>query len=204
MYVDLAPENGGFPINISENGMAFQGIRPLEKNQEICITIKLDGIGETVIAIAKVVWLTASRKGGGLQFVDLPDASQRLIRNWISLQREIDHTKQSAILTISRVKVKGRSPAPVAPPEHDDSASLAKVAAEKSQKLSFRAKRGISLRCKSKKREIPRRTRRLGMTKLWVFPQPVKPRRLSPHRRQVHYCLQPKRVNNYAESHFQS
>ena len=131
MYVDLAPENGGFPINISENGMAFQGIRPLEKNQEICITIKLDGIGETVIAIAKVVWLTASRKGGGLQFVDLPDASQRLIRNWISLQREIDHTKQSAILTISRVKVKGRSPAPVAPPEHDDSASLAKVAAEK-------------------------------------------------------------------------
>jgi hypothetical protein len=131
MYVDLAPENGGFPINISEHGMAFQGIRPLEKNQEICITIKLDGIGETVVAIAKVVWLTASRKGGGLQFVDLPDASQRLIRNWISLQKEIDHTKQSAILTISRVKVKGRSPAPLAPPEHDDSASLAKVAAEK-------------------------------------------------------------------------
>jgi hypothetical protein len=65
MYVDLGPENGGFPINISEHGMAFQGVRPLEKNQEICITIKLDGIGETVIATAKVVWLTASRKGGG-------------------------------------------------------------------------------------------------------------------------------------------
>src|SRR5665213_328687 len=41
--------------------------------------------------------------------------------------------------------------------------------------LSFRAKRGISLRSKSNIREIPRRKTCLGMTTILFFPQPVKP-----------------------------
>ena len=44
----------------------------------------------------------------------------------------------------------------------------------KSQVLSFRAKRGISLRFSPKKREIPRRRTRLGMTKLRLFPPPFR------------------------------
>jgi hypothetical protein len=64
MYVELGPENGGFPINISEEGMTFQGVRLLEKDQEICVTFKLHGTDESVTAMAKIVWLTESRKGG--------------------------------------------------------------------------------------------------------------------------------------------
>jgi hypothetical protein len=46
---------------------------------------------------------------------------------------------------------------------------------KKSFILSFRAKRGISLRSKSNKREILRRNARLGMTTVGLFPQPVQP-----------------------------
>jgi outer membrane biosynthesis protein TonB len=101
MYLDLGPENGGFPIDISEEGMAFQGIRPLQKDEEICIAIKLDGINEPVTAIARIVWLTESRKAGALQFVDLPEASRNHIRQWIELQRKAESPQHSAEMRIS-------------------------------------------------------------------------------------------------------
>lgn len=101
MYLDLGPENGGFPINISEEGMAFQGIRPLQKDEEICIAIKLDGINEPVTAIARIVWLTESRKAGALQFVDLPEASRNHIRQWIELQRKAESPQHSAEMRVS-------------------------------------------------------------------------------------------------------
>ena len=120
VYADLGFENGGFPINISEDGMAFQGIRVLEKNQTIRITFKLHDINESVTATAKIVWLTDSRKGGGLQFIDLPEASQRLIDNWISRQRLVGSPKESSTATIPHVEAKGLPSAPATPlvPNH--------------------------------------------------------------------------------------
>jgi TonB family protein len=127
VYADLGPENGGFPINISEDGMAFQGIRPLEKNQTICITFKLYGIDESVTAMAKIAWLTESRKGGALQFIDLPEESRRLINNWIMLQKQAGNPKQTPTATISHVEVKGLPFAPAVPLVADHGNSSAKT-----------------------------------------------------------------------------
>ena len=107
MYVDLGPDNGGFSINISEDGMAFQGIRPLENNQEICVTFKLDGIDEAVTATAKIVWLTESRKAGALQFIDFPEASRRAVSDWIALQKQADAARHDAAARTSQVKAMG-------------------------------------------------------------------------------------------------
>jgi protein TonB len=106
MYVELGPQNGGFPINISEEGMAFQGIRPLQKDEEIRIAFKLDGINEPVTATARVVWVTESGKAGALQFVDLPEASRNHIRQWIELQRKAESPQHSAEMKISPGKPK--------------------------------------------------------------------------------------------------
>jgi TonB family protein len=103
MYVELGPENGGFPINISEEGMTFQGVRPLQKDQEICVTFKLHGTDESVTAVAKIVWLTESRKGGGLQFIDLPESSRRLINDWMSLQRNDSGPPKKPAAAMSRL-----------------------------------------------------------------------------------------------------
>ncbi len=117
IYLDLGHENGGFPINISEEGMAFQGIRPLQKDEEICIAFKLDGISEPVTAMARIVWLTESRKAGALQFVDLPEASRNRIRQWIELQRKAESPQHSAEMKISpgkpRPKPEEAAPVPV-------------------------------------------------------------------------------------------
>lgn len=84
MYVDLGPENGGFPINVSEGGMAFQGIQPLEKDQLVHINFKLPGITNSVESAAQIAWLNDLGKGGGLRFIDLPDCTRRQINEWLS------------------------------------------------------------------------------------------------------------------------
>lgn len=86
-YAYLGPGNGGFPINLSEDGASFQGVLPLRKDQEICIVFKLEGIEEMVAANAKIVWLTETRKGGGLQFVTMTEFSRGLIRQWIAQRK---------------------------------------------------------------------------------------------------------------------
>ena len=127
VYVDLGSENGGFTININEDGMAFHGIRPLEKDQDICITFKLPGIDESLTATAKIVWLADSRKGGALQFVDLPDASRGQIGKWLALQRQIDSIKENAPPIIAQVELKGLPSASVLPPVANLSDSSAKT-----------------------------------------------------------------------------
>ncbi|HXP80843.1 MAG TPA: TonB family protein [Verrucomicrobiae bacterium] len=115
MYLDLGSGNGGFPINISEDGMAFQGVVPLEQDQEICVKFKLDGIDETVTATAKIVWLTETRKGGGLQFIDLPEASRRHINDWIALQERGGRPIERPAAAISPVEQEGSRPVPAVP-----------------------------------------------------------------------------------------
>lgn len=115
MYLDLGSGNGGFPINISEDGMGFQGVSPLEQDQEICVKFKLDGVAELVTAKAKVVWLTETRKGGGLQFIDLAEDSRRQINEWIALQGQVGRPVARPAAAISRVEPKAPSPAPGVP-----------------------------------------------------------------------------------------
>jgi len=86
MYVGLGLENGGFPINVSDGGMAFQGIRPLEKDQLIQIKFQLPGLNDSVESTAQIAWLNELGKGGGLRFIDLPEDMRYRISEWLSLQ----------------------------------------------------------------------------------------------------------------------
>src|SRR5579863_2098032 len=70
VYVELGPGNGGFPIDVSETGMAFQGIQPLQNGQPLCIKFKLPATSDPVQTTARIAWLNELGKGGGLQFID--------------------------------------------------------------------------------------------------------------------------------------
>lgn len=112
VYVDLGCENGGFPINISEDGVAFQGILPLTKDQTVCVALKLPGIDGAVTATARIAWLNNSQKGGALQFIDLPQDSRILLGSWLSLQRQGGNPKESRRVIASGVVTKDLPPVP--------------------------------------------------------------------------------------------
>ena len=88
VYADLGPGNGGFPINVGEGGMAFQGIQPLEKGRILCIKFKLPDTNDAVETTGQVAWLNELGKGGGLQFIDLSEEYREVIHRWLSQQTQ--------------------------------------------------------------------------------------------------------------------
>ena len=142
VYADLGPDNGGFPINVSEEGLAFQGIQPLEMDQVVPIKFKLPGIEHFVSATGQVAWVNDSRKGGGLRFIDLPDNDRRVITGWLSLQAQHATApatiKQKPRVTAAKVQVKEAEPLKAVPvaanceevaPKSEASAEVSSVAA---------------------------------------------------------------------------
>ena len=85
-YVDLGPGNGGMLIDVSEGGISFQGIKPLETDELLPIVFKLPTINDVIRVTGQVVWLNGSGKGGGLRFVELPQTTGRLIKEWVDPQ----------------------------------------------------------------------------------------------------------------------
>lgn len=115
VYADLGPDNGGFPMNVSEDGMAFHGIRPIGKDQVVSIKFKLPGIDSAVNAMAQIVWVNESGKGGGLRFIDLPDDCRRAINNWLSLKALPASLTESPAAATTQVETKESRSTPAIP-----------------------------------------------------------------------------------------
>jgi TonB family protein len=127
VYADFGPGNGGFPINVSEGGMAFQGIQPLEKGQVIRIRFKLPSTSDTLETTGQVAWLNELGKGGGLQFIDLPEEARPPIVQWMALQTQPgDHTENVSDGS-PQVKKKDVRSSPSLPPAGHDSNSATKT-----------------------------------------------------------------------------
>jgi periplasmic protein TonB len=112
MYVNLGEENGGFPINISEGGMAFHGVRAMRKDQVLQIKFSLPGLHSSVESAAQIVWLNELGKGGGLQFIGMPEISARLIREWLSLQTSVHTLADTNPIARPAVAMKKLNPVP--------------------------------------------------------------------------------------------
>jgi TonB family protein len=95
VYADFGPGNGGFPINLSESGMAFQGIQPLEKDRIIRIRLKVPGTANAVETSGRIVWLNELGTGGGLEFIDLPKEFRDPIVHWMALQAQTNDQHES-------------------------------------------------------------------------------------------------------------
>jgi TonB family protein len=126
MYVDLGPDNGGFPINVSEGGMAFQGIRPLGKDQLIRINFKLPGLSNAVESAAQIAWVNDLGKGGGLRFIDLPDCTRQLINEWLSMQTSFCGLTENRAIPCNRIETKKFPSDPVIHSETNQPHSTAK------------------------------------------------------------------------------
>ncbi|MBZ5641504.1 MAG: TonB family protein [Acidobacteriia bacterium] len=116
MYVDLGMENGGFPINLSEGGMAFHGVRAMRKDQPLQVRFTLPGLRSPVESAAQIVWLNKLEKGGGMQFIDMPETSARLLREWLSLQTSVRSLADTNPIARPPADMKSIQPAPAIRP----------------------------------------------------------------------------------------
>jgi hypothetical protein len=80
-YLSLPSDNGGIVLDVSEGGLRFQAIAPVEADGPIHFRFAIDS-ATRIKAIGEVAWKDESGKIGGLRFIHLPDETREQIRAW--------------------------------------------------------------------------------------------------------------------------
>ena len=91
VFVNLGATNEGLPTSARKEGPAFQAMKRLAIDQKLGVIFKLAGIEGWLRSTAKVVWLSHSGTAGGLQLIDMPAESRRVVDIWFSAREQADH-----------------------------------------------------------------------------------------------------------------
>jgi hypothetical protein len=81
-YISLPSDNGGIVIDVSEGGLAFHAVAPVEMDGPIHFRFGMDS-SERVKAAGELAWKDESGKTCGVRFTELPDEVREQIRAWI-------------------------------------------------------------------------------------------------------------------------
>lgn len=78
--INFEPNNGGIVLNLSEGGLGFRSLAPLEPSCPIRFWFSHNN--QRVQACGELVWIDASQKTGGLRFTAMPAEARAQIRHW--------------------------------------------------------------------------------------------------------------------------
>ncbi len=82
-FIQLDHDDGGKVLNLSEGGLSFEAFAPVpHRRGPIHFWFSLD-LSDRIEAIGKLAWTDATRKVGGLRFLELSPSARNQIRNWI-------------------------------------------------------------------------------------------------------------------------
>ena len=73
-YINLPAANGGIVLDVSEGGLSFHSVVPIEATDVVRFRLAVGTI-KNLEATASVAWLDSTRKSGGLQFTEPADGS---------------------------------------------------------------------------------------------------------------------------------
>jgi len=81
-YITIGASNGGIVLNVSEGGLCFHAIAPVQ--QEGTVHFWFLEQNQRIEAEGELAWTDETRKIGGLRFTALPAEARQQVRNWIS------------------------------------------------------------------------------------------------------------------------
>jgi hypothetical protein len=80
-YISLPSNNGGIVLDVSEGGLRFRAIAPVDADGPIHFRFAIDS-EEKIKAVGELAWRDKTGKSGGLRFTELPDEIRERIRLW--------------------------------------------------------------------------------------------------------------------------
>src|SRR6266851_3687093 len=86
VYLDIGADNGGIVLNLSEKGMGFQAVGPLDKESDLRLRIKLPGSKTRIDVTAHIAWISESKRQAGVRFLDAQSEGPVQIQEWIRSQ----------------------------------------------------------------------------------------------------------------------
>jgi len=83
VFCKLAGEEGGSVPNLSEDGLGFEGVTPIEGKDLLHLRLSVD-LNRAIEATGQLAWINSAKRTGGLRFLELSVPAREQIRAWLS------------------------------------------------------------------------------------------------------------------------
>ncbi len=80
-YIGMGPENGGLVLDVSDGGLSFHSVAPLQRSEQIQFLLSLRGHSR-IEGTGEVVWTNEMRTICGLKFISLSNGAREHISSW--------------------------------------------------------------------------------------------------------------------------
>ena len=80
-YIGMGPENGGLVLDVSEGGLSFHSVAPVEPAERISFLLSLRGHSR-IEGAGEVVWTNPMRTVCGMRFTSLSSGAREHLANW--------------------------------------------------------------------------------------------------------------------------
>lgn len=81
-YINIEPNNGGIVLNVSNDGLCFHSIAPVDRNGKVRFSLLEQN--RRIEADGELAWMDDAQKVGGLRFSALPSEAREQIEDWIN------------------------------------------------------------------------------------------------------------------------
>jgi hypothetical protein len=81
-YINIEPNNGGIVLNVSDEGLCFHSIAPVDRNGTLRFSLLEQN--RRIEADGELVWMDHGQKVGGLRFSALSSEARDQIEDWIA------------------------------------------------------------------------------------------------------------------------
>jgi len=93
-WVQLAEDNGGIVVDVSERGLSVQAVRSLTDGEVPNIRVQIGKDQPCIETRARVAWVNPSNNAAGLEFVELADAARDQIKHLVSSEPKSNESEE--------------------------------------------------------------------------------------------------------------
>ena len=83
VFCKLGGEESGSILNLSENGLCFESITPIEEKDLLQLHLSVD-LNSAIEATGQMAWIDSAKRTLGLRFLELSAPAREQIRAWLS------------------------------------------------------------------------------------------------------------------------
>jgi len=80
--IHFEPNNGGIVLDLSEGGLSFHAIDPIQADRTIHFSVSLHD--QRIQATGELAWINRTKTTGGLRFTGLSAEARQQVRDWTS------------------------------------------------------------------------------------------------------------------------
>jgi cell division septation protein DedD len=93
-WVQLAEDNGGIVVDVSERGLSVQAVRGLTDGELPNIRVQIGKDQRCIETRARVAWVNPSNNAAGLEFVELADEARDQIKHLVSSEPKSNESEE--------------------------------------------------------------------------------------------------------------